>query len=146
MDAVLGSLIADAMRGQAWSAGLDAIVPVPSTWRSTLRYRFLPVNLLADAAARELSLPVLPILTARGKRHRQVDLSTEARMKNVRGRFLLKRGADVRDAVLCIVDDVCTTGATLREIRDVLTRAGARKVYGAVLVKTDPRQATPAVF
>ncbi len=140
LDALLGHLLASAIQGREWLDELDALVPVPMTFTSRWRYRSAPVALLAEAAARECGLPTLPLVRCRfrGKRHRQVELSATERRKNVRGVFAVRRAARPAGARLCVVDDVATTGSTLREIARELKRAGAERVYGAVLVKTQP--------
>lgn len=136
LDRPLGELIASAMDAADWADGLDGLIPVPSTWASRWRYRGEPAGLLAEAAGRYRGLPLLPLLSVRGKQHKQTDLSHSARPGNVRGVFRLRRGARVDGARLCVIDDVCTSGSTLREIARVLKRAGAEAVYGAVAAKT----------
>lgn len=141
LDRALGRLLAQAITGRSWAGELDAIVPVPASWRSSVRYRCRPVSLLSAAAGRELELPVLEVMFVRGKNRRQVDLDGADRARNVRGKFHLERGAHVEGATLCVVDDVGTTGATLREVGSVLIRAGAKRVYAGVLGKSDPKEA-----
>ena len=141
LDRPLGSLLAAGIQGQSWLGEIDALVPVPTSWMSRLQYRFRPVDLLAKQVGRELSLPVLPLLYVRGKKRKQVDLSSSERARNVRGVFRVRRRARVEDATLCVIDDVCTSGSTLREVARVLKRAGAGRVYGAALAKTDPAAA-----
>src|SRR5690606_21896524 len=105
-------------------------------WPGRLRYGFHPAGLIAQAAGKRLGLPVLPLVRAHGKRRRQTGLPQSDRAANVRGAFHVARGARVAGATLCVVDDVSTSGATLRAIARVLKRAGAARVYGAVAAKT----------
>ncbi len=138
LDRPLSSLLAAAIQGQPWAGDVEALVPVPTTWRSRLQYRFRPVDLIAAGVARELSVPLAPLLYVRGKKRKQVDLPQSERAANVRGVFRISRCARVDKATLCVIDDVLTSGATLRETARVLKRAGAARVYGAALAKTDP--------
>lgn len=137
LDGPLGMLLAGAIDGQPWRGQIDALVPVPTSWSNRLRYRFRPATQLARATGRRLRLPVLPLISVYGKRHNQADLPASERARNVRGVFRLHHRARVAGARLCVVDDVCTSGATLNEIARVLKKAGAAAVHGAVLARTD---------
>jgi ComF family protein len=61
----------------------------------------------------------------------QVGLSPEERAANVRDAFRWQGGQPPAFAML--VDDVCTTGATLSECAYALTSAGTRRVTAAVV-------------
>ena len=58
----------------------------------------------------------------------QADLSREKRLENLRGVFQVKKPELVRGRVVLLIDDVTTTGATFREARRELRKAGAREV------------------
>lgn len=135
LDRLLGFMLANAIRSQPWCDRLDALVPVPASFIERWRYQFYPVALLAQAAARELGVPALPLLVVRGKKRRQVEIAPSERAANVRGRFRLHRHARAGDARLCLIDDVATSNATIRECAAALKRAGAAEVYAAVLAK-----------
>jgi ComF family protein len=137
LDNSLGSLLASAIQGQAWHEQIDALVPVPTNWRGRLRHRCWPAGLLAARVAKRLDVPALPLLCLRGKKHPQKDLPRSKRPGNVRGVFHLRRQARIAGARLCVIDDVSTTGSTLREITGVLLEGGAKSVYAAVIAKTD---------
>ncbi|MCL1832394.1 MAG: double zinc ribbon domain-containing protein [Oscillospiraceae bacterium] len=62
----------------------------------------------------------------------QKSLSAAGRRENLRGAFALNKRACPPETVL-IIDDVCTTGATLTEAACVLTDAGVSAVYAAVV-------------
>ncbi len=51
------------------------------------------------------------------------------RLENLRGCFAVLRPELVRDKDIILLDDVVTTGSTLREARAVLLQAGARSVH-----------------
>ena len=64
----------------------------------------------------------------------QVELGRQARGENVRGAFALRENPSGRGAIL-LIDDVCTTGATIRECARVLKSAGAPEVYALTLAR-----------
>ena len=68
----------------------------------------------------------------------QTRLTEPQRAANMRGAFEA-RPELVRDRPLWLLDDVYTTGATLRAGAQALRAAGAREVRGAVVAMT-PRQ------
>jgi ComF family protein len=62
----------------------------------------------------------------------QIGLHAAARALNMQGAFVATPGA-YRGHTVILIDDVCTTGATLREAARALKAAGARRVIGLVL-------------
>jgi len=65
--------------------------------------------------------------------HSQVGLSMEERRTNVQDAFEWHGGQVPRRVLL--VDDVCTTGATLSECASVLAKHGAEHIYAATVAK-----------
>jgi predicted amidophosphoribosyltransferase len=68
----------------------------------------------------------------------QAELARDARRANVDGAFRVARAALVHGRTIALVDDVSTTGATLRACRAALVAAGARRVTSVVLARTMP--------
>ena len=91
------------------------------------RRGFDHAELLARGLAQQLNLPVAAPL-ARPRTRDQRALSRRARLENTAGRFEALPGATVPGHLL-LVDDVCTTGATLFDATDALRRAGAAHVW-----------------
>jgi ComF family protein len=58
----------------------------------------------------------------------QVELKPKERRDNVKGAFAVPDPALVKGKNVLLIDDVYTTGATVRECAKVLRRAGARQV------------------
>lgn len=84
-----------------------------------------PPETLARLVALEWELPVAPLLARTRTAHPQRGLSAQARRSNVRGVF----AAAAAPAVVAVVDDVYTTGATVGSAATELRRAGARAVH-----------------
>jgi len=68
----------------------------------------------------------------------QAELGRAGRQRNLAGAFMVdpRRRGRVEHARIALVDDVMTTGATLRLCADVLLRAGAASVSAWVLART----------
>lgn len=122
--------------------GADVVVPVP-LWRWRLWHRrFNQSALLARAAGQGLQLPVLYHALQRTRPTRpQVGMTRAERLKNVRDAFTA--GAEVKDKVVILVDDVYTTGATLEACTQALLAAGASAVRVLTLARViRPEQMT----
>ena len=65
----------------------------------------------------------------------QSTLHAAERARNVRGLFAVGSGPPLRGRAVIVVDDVYTTGATLKECAEVLARAGAAEVRGVTLAR-----------
>lgn len=63
----------------------------------------------------------------------QSELDREARLRNVKGAFHINRGRSARGRRILLLDDVYTTGATMREAARELRRAGAVSVMGLAI-------------
>ncbi|HET7713125.1 MAG TPA: ComF family protein [Patescibacteria group bacterium] len=73
------------------------------------------------------------ILYRPSKTFSQVDLDKSERASNVRGAFKLADESSVRGAKILLVDDVITTGSTVKECAKVLKRSGAKEVWALAL-------------
>lgn len=115
----------------------DLLCCVPLSAEGLTRRGYNQSHELARRVAGPLSLPYEPRLLVRLPGLPQSRLDAQARRRNARGAFILAPGAAdrLRGARIAVLDDVMTTGATLNEIAMVLKRAGAREVWGWVLMR-----------
>ncbi|WP_461208920.1 phosphoribosyltransferase family protein [Desulfocurvus sp. DL9XJH121] len=135
----LGGLV-QALALAAWERGgaeaPDLVAPVPLHPRRLLSRGFNQSLEAARLLARRLDRPLVPRALAR-VRHTAPQMSLDAarRRENVRGAFAAE-AALVKGARVLLVDDVMTTGGTLRECAGALRRAGAGRVEALVLART----------
>ena len=106
----------------------EALVPLP-LHRARLRRRGYDQALeLARPLARALDLPLRDDLLRRVRATApQSELSAGARSRNVRRAFAVKPDAPL-PAHVTLIDDVMTTGATLRAAAEALKRTGVQRV------------------
>ncbi len=121
-------------------AGVDMVVAVPLHWRRRLRRGYNQSAQLARRVARGTARPLLGAALLR-VRHTppQTGASRRGRLANVRGAFRVRtpwlRRNRLAGASILLVDDVVTTGATLREAARALKAGGASHVHGAALAR-----------
>jgi len=92
--------------------------------------------LLAKDLAEEFGIPLKSSLLLRKRNTKpQFELKKKERVKNIIGAFELNSrfAVKIKGKTIFLVDDVLTSGATLRECGKVLKKAGAKKVYGMAL-------------
>ena len=114
-------------------SGYEALVPVPLHPRRLRERGYNQALLLAEGLAPALALPVWNILSRSKSTRPQWDLDKESRRRNLAGAFAA--GPQARGKSLLLVDDVCTTGASLEECGRALHRAGAARVAAFVLAR-----------
>lgn len=68
----------------------------------------------------------------------QVETKTRReRLENPKGSFTIKNKELLRESNIILIDDVVTTGATLREARKVLLMVGAKSVIAVTMAYTE---------
>jgi len=123
-------LVARAWEGPAF-AGCerpDLVVPVPLHPVRRRERGYDQAARLAHAFAARAGAPDVTALARVRPTRQQARLGATERAANVAGAFLCARPELVRGKGVALVDDVATTGATLRAAADVLRAAGARRV------------------
>lgn len=109
----------------------SVLVPVPSHASRVRERGFNPADELAKAIAAKTGLTIRRMLRKNRKTRPQAELGARERATNLRGAFGVRRR--LRDAIpggrYTLVDDVFTTGATIRECASVLKDAGASSVH-----------------
>ncbi len=131
----LAPALACAVRAAAAAARGDGVevVAVPGTRAAYRRRGYDPVRLLISRAG----LGASRVFSAARPHRSQKQLGAGERDRNLRGTFRLRRS--VAGHRILLIDDVVTTGATLREAARVLREGGAEVVGAAVVASTRRR-------
>jgi len=133
-EAVAATLIEEAGR-RAPGPAPDLIVPVPLHPLRLRQRGFNPAALLAVALGRDRASPVdSAALTRIRNTPSQTRLARSQRAENVSGAFRVRKRA--LPGRIWLVDDVVTTGSTLREVARTLRRAGAHRIVGVCAART----------
>ncbi len=124
---LLGQIKKD--HGQSW-----VITPVPlhfsrQNWRG-----FNQSALLGESLAKKLGLNYREVLKRVKKTKPQVSLKGADRRENIKGAFELVINSKLTGNYL-LIDDVWTTGSTVKECCHILKRAGAKQVWALTLAR-----------
>ena len=132
----LGRIWAEYLRQSPWLTQADVVVPIPLHWRRRWRRGFNQVAELAKPVSRALAVPLCHHCLKRVRfTPSQAQLPRRVRLQNLRNAFL-SDAARVSGKHILLLDDVMTTGTTLREATHSLLDAGARRVDIQVLGRT----------
>jgi ComF family protein len=110
------------------------IIPVPLHRRKRLERGFNQSELLAKHLSKETGLPMLDGLKRARYTEPQAQQDREGRLNNVKDAFVWK-GEDIQGQTILLVDDVVSTGATLKACAEALLSAGAKEVVAWCLAR-----------
>ncbi|HTV74223.1 MAG TPA: phosphoribosyltransferase family protein [Candidatus Acidoferrales bacterium] len=136
----LGALLAQALAKEHLGGGIP-LVPIPTTVRRRRARGYDQARLLGAVAARRLGVPALDVLEQTAG-DAQRGRSREQRLA-ASGRFRVRGASPLQGRRVLLVDDVATTGATIRDAAATLERAGAYVAGAAVLARADEMQRRP---
>ena len=91
---------------------------------------------LAKEISNILSLPLVFAIKRRKGGKIQKKLSYLDRQKNMKNRFYLDSGVEIKGKSILVLDDIITSGATMMESARVLYENGAKEVVGVVIAST----------
>ncbi|SCW26295.1 comF family protein [Ruminococcaceae bacterium YRB3002] len=125
---LFGMLLGNMMR--AADIGADLIVPVPLSPERLEERGYNQAHEIAYPVSRLLGIPLADDVLVRTRHtNRQSDITdAQKRMLNVSGAFAMNDNWDVTGLRVILLDDVATTGHTLREGASVLLDSGAEEV------------------
>ena len=116
--------------------GADVIIPVPMHKNKLRKRGFNQAELIADYISKTLDIPLeTNVLIKIKKTEPQAGTnSRKERLENLEGAFGVS-GDILRGKTVLLVDDVITTGSTMRQCAVALRAGGAREVWGLAILK-----------
>ena len=102
--------------------------PIPLSEGKEKKRGFNQAKIITNTLSLLLQIKTTSLLKRKQDSPPQAQIKRENRFKNIKGAFYIDKGKKAHDNIL-IVDDVVTSGATVKEAAGVLKRAGAKKVY-----------------
>ncbi|GIW67150.1 MAG: hypothetical protein KatS3mg096_018 [Candidatus Parcubacteria bacterium] len=105
---------------------------VPLTSKKRLQRGFNQSEVLAQAIAKSLNLKIFNGLIKIKETKDQTELNSEQRLTNLTGAFALKEKPPRK---VILIDDIKTTGATLKECARTLKNGGTKEIIALTILK-----------
>ncbi len=113
-----------------------AIVPVPLHWFRENRRGFNQSSLIGQLLSKKLGLGYSDALKRIRLTKPQVKSKGQMRYKNIKDAFVVTAHCNlITVPYILLIDDVWTTGSTIRECCLVLKKAGAKQVWALTLAR-----------
>ena len=120
-----------AFRKQFGNEKFDLVLYVPPTESGDL------VGNFASKIAQILKIPISHNLKKIGDTKPQKVFQTGLlKIDNVKNAFVYNPEDEIKDKNILLIDDICDSGATIKEIGKFLSKLGAKKVAPLVIAKT----------
>jgi len=120
----------------------DYIISIPLHWTRYARRGYNQANVMAHVLGKQLQIPVIQVLKRVKKTKFQSRLSYDRRRENVKDVFALRRLVtrkkieDLQGKRILLVDDLCTTGATLLSAAKILLKFKPQSISAVVACRT----------
>lgn len=132
---LFAALCAEALPPEIQKA-CTVIVPVPLSKERRRRRGYNQAQLLAEELSQKFNIPVnTSVLTRQNGKQQTALLNKEERRKSIKG--LYSAAGSLKNQTVLLMDDIVTTGETLRACAAELKKAGADAVYCLAIARTD---------
>lgn len=118
----LGRHMANEMSADDWFAGIDYLMPVPLYWWKQMKRGYCQTKELAKGISSVTGIGISNDLKACRPHRSQTHFSHADRLKNAEGIFRLSHPEKYEGKSVLLIDDVCTTGATLISAADAILK------------------------
>lgn len=115
---------------------LDAILPMPISNARKRQRGYNQAELLGKVISKQLQIPLLHSAIFRKPQQSQTHLGRSNRFYNTEGAFIIKTIAPLQSKNILILDDVCTTGATLEALINSWEKTSCKSVHVLVVAYT----------
>ena len=132
----LCATISQLMFEKAKDIDAEIITNVPIHKKRLSQRGYDQSKLLAQSLSERTGYTYMPLLKKDKDTVAQSTLKMEERIKNVEGAYTAN-DFDISNKKILLIDDIITTGSTIKECMNVLIKKGAAKVYPLSFAKTD---------
>ncbi len=119
--AYLARTYARSLVGKGFFDGVDVIIPVPLHFTKFISRGYNQAEVIADAIGEMTGIKVLDNIYCRRAHSTQTRKGIAARDANARDTYMIERPEELDGKHVLIVDDVITTGATMRACLELLS-------------------------
>ena len=124
---------------------IDALVPVPLHPERLAERGYNQSELLAAGVSERLAIPLQNNWLQRTRHTQpQARLDREQRLQNVAGAFSVNETVHLHSETILLIDDVATTGATLRACAYALRAAGAGDIWALTVARAHSHIVLPS--
>lgn len=120
---MLGTLIASELYPTGFFADIDFLIPVPMHFLKKIKRGYNQTEHIAKGVGSVTSIPLCLNLRAVKSHKTQTSMTKEERLTNTTGIFGLTHPEDLEGKRVLLVDDICTTGSTLRSAAGAILAA-----------------------
>jgi competence protein ComFC len=134
----LGSQLSNHLKKKIESWKIDCIIPVPLHHLKKAERGYNQSLYIAKGLGKGLNIPVADRFIKRKKYTKsQTTMDLIERQENIEEAFKAKKNLNLEGKNILLVDDVITTGSTIKECGKILLKAGASKVYAVSVAIAD---------
>lgn len=119
----LGEIVGEELNMAGFFSGADCIAAVPMHWWKKAKRGYNQTDYIAQGLGRAIGLPVVKVLEANRSHKTQTAMSLQQRLANLSGSFRVVSPDSLKGKGLVLIDDVCTTGSTLRSLAEEIIAA-----------------------
>ena len=113
----------------------SVLIPIPLHSTKFRKRGYNQSFLLSQGLSKKFNIHVADCLVRTKNTKTQVGLTQKERLDNIKDAFVLKKEAieEINKKQIFLVDDIVTSGSTLKEAAKILKKVGVGKVWGITL-------------
>jgi competence protein ComFC len=139
VESLAGPLSRLLLQSLPFGENFDVILAMPMHWRKQWERGFNQAELLAEPVARRFHIKLSHNLVRARYTKAQAGLNEQQRQENLKDSLFVKRPVEISGKRVLLIDDVFTTGASLRAAAAALKASGASHVTALTLARVDHR-------
>lgn len=117
----MGEIMGEELYTSGFLSDIDILVPLPMHFIKQAKRGYNQTDRIAEGISEASGLPVVKALKMAHQRKTQTALSRAERLANAQSLFITRKNYDLNHKGVLLIDDICTTGATMGAAAKTLT-------------------------